>query len=407
MIKRSFFAVTFLCGSLQAMVFDNRFLPLYFKPHTRRCDAPYWIRIQPFFMQADRAFSDDKHANIPDIDGSYDQIALANALVSRGRENPLRSDFQLRTTLPWTRRGRLNAQGISVYFEQPVGCYTALGVGTVFGSVNVRHEFLLRGAELLLPEGDRDYLYQVKEKMHEELGITPAFYKHTGFGDVDCYVRFGTAFDYTLKCRRLDPTLKFGFLVPTQSRTPCNNPAAVPLGGQGHWGVYGAVEFETECKEDLIVGFNFRAIKRFKKSYPIRIPLAGEPSSYGASVALVTVDPGWTFVANPYFSFEGLREGFGLKVQYTLVSHQKDFLTDKSIVDVPRSRTAALNCIRERSSWGTEHVTIGAFYDFGKIRECPNLYPKLSAYWDIPVDWLVSKRAAKTNCVSLMLELDF
>ena len=52
-------------------------------------------------------------------------------------------------------------------------------------------------------------------------------------------------------------------------------------------------------------------------------------------------------------------------------------------------------------------MTVGAFYDFGRVWDCPRLYPKISAYWDIPVNWLVSKRASKTNSVSLMVEFDF
>lgn len=407
MLKRLCIVGIFFCSSLQGMVFDNRFLPLYFKPHTRRCDALSWIRIQPFFMRADRAFSsEDKHANIPDIDGSYDQVSVANALVAVGHENPLRSDFRLKTTIPWTRRGRLEAQGVALYYEQAFTEYCSLGIGTFYGRVNARHEFLLKGTEQALQEGDKDYLFQAKERMHRELGVEPPFFNKTGFGDIDLYARFGMGFDYTLKCRRLDPAFKIGLIIPTASTTPCNNPAAVPLGGQGHWGIYGALEFEAECKEDVHAGFNFRAIKRFKKSRRLHVPVAGEPSSYGAVVAPVMIDPGWTFVANPYISFEGLREGFGLNVQYTVVSHLRDHLHDQRAKE-EHTNPAALNLLQCRSSWGMEHVTIGAFYDFGKVRECPTLYPKLSAYWDIPVNWLVSKRAAKTSSVSLMLELDF
>ena len=49
-----------------------------------------------------------------------------------------------------------------------------------------------------------------------------------------------------------------------------------------------------------------------------------EPSLYGAVKGSLQVDPGWTFVFNPYVTFEGLREGFGAKAQYTLISHLRD-----------------------------------------------------------------------------------
>ena len=124
-------------------------------------------------------------------------------------------------------------------------------------------------------------------------------------------------------------------------------------------------------------------------------------------VGPLEVDPGWTFVFNPYASFEGLREGFGLKAQYTLVSHLKDSFCDKRSDEEKKRIRTVLEPVRERSSWGMEYVTLGAFYDFGKVKDCPCIYPKISAYWDIPVTWLVAKRASKTNCVSLMVEVDF
>lgn len=137
------------------------------------------------------------------------------------------------------------------------------------------------------------------------------------------------------------------------------------------------------------------------------MPVDCEPANYGAIVGPLSVNPGWTFVFNPYVSVEGLREGFGLKAQYTLVSHLRDRFSDARSADEQERLPSKLGRIQELSSWGMEHVTIGAFYDFGLVKESPCLYPKISAYWDIPVNWLVSKRSAKTSSVSLMFELNF
>ncbi len=407
MIKGRLILALLTCGAAQAMVFDNRFLPLYLKPFTRRADAPSHFRLQPFFMFADRSFSDTEHVHIPDIDGSYDSLDIARGLVAKGCENPLRSDFQSRATLPWNRRGRIDAQGLAFLLEFGLTRHFSVGINTLFGHVASRHEFFLSGADAQLPVGDREYLFAVKEKMHKELGIAPAFFNHTGFGDVDLYARIGDRWDYTLKCRRIETGLKVGILAPSAAARPFNNPAGIPLGGERHWGAYVALESEWELKEDLIVGIQARASKRFEKTRISRMPVGNEPLPYGAIVGPLTVNPGWTFVFNPYFSVEGLREGFGLKAQYTLVSHLKDTLHDARPVEMREKLPACLTRAAALSSWGMEHVTVGAFYDFGKVRECPNLYPKISAYWDIPVHWLVSKRAAKTNSVSLMFELDF
>ena len=393
------------------MVFDNRYLPLFFKPKTRLWEPPQstWIRIQPFFMFADRAFSDGERLNIPDLDGQYNQVSVARGLIAAGFPNPFRSDLRLRERIPWTRKGRIDAQGLAFMIELR-GYYMSFGFNTFFAHVSARHDFLLRDSELQLSEGDKNYLFALKEDMHKELGVTAPLYSHTGLGDSDLYFRIGNRWEYTCKFRRIDAALRCGLIIPTANETPMNNPAAVPLGGERHWGAYIGLDGEFEFKEDLIGGIQFRASKRFSRTNIRRMPFGGEPSQYGPIVGPLKVDPGWTFVFNPYASFEGLREGFGLKAQYTLVAHLKDEFWDKRNLEFQKKIPSHLHPLRELSSWGSEYVTVGAFYDFGKPWEDDTwcrVSPKISAYWDIPVSWLVSKRAAKTNSVSLMIELDF
>ncbi len=393
--------------SAQAMDFENRFLPLFFKPLTRLPGVCTYIRMQPFFMRADRAFSLEEKHSIADIEGPYDTISIVNALVATGHPNPLRSDLLTKSSIPWHRRGRLDAEGLALYFEQGLGDYFSVGFDTYFGHVSSRYEFLLEGSEQNLPPGDKEYLLELKEKINRELGLVPALFSKTGLGDIDFYIRIGSLCCYTWKFRRIDSGLKVGVIIPTASETPINNPAALPLGGEKHWGAYLNLESEFEVKEDVNVGLIFRASKRFKKTRTLHMPAAGEPSNYGAIIGPLEIDPGWTFVFNPYISFEGLREGFGLKAQYTLVSHFRDGLIDRRSLEAQTAVPALLDPVRARSSWASEYVTFGAFYDFSATKECPTWYPKIFAYWDIPVEWLVSKRSAKTNALSLMLELDF
>lgn len=400
----------FTTTTLKAMVFDNRFLPLLFKPHTRRLDAPSWVRAQSFFMFADRAFSDGERLNIPDLDGTYNQVRVAQGLVALGLPNPFRSDWQTRDRIPWTRKGRIDAQGVALMYEQALHCYLSIGLNTFFAHVNSRADFLMRATELQLSEGEREYLFALREYMHKELGVSPPLYSHTGLGDIDLYLRFGNTWEYTCKFRRIDTALRVGVIIPTAAETPLNNPAAVPLGGEKHWGAYLGYEGEFEFKEDFIGGIQARAIKRFKRTSIRRMPFGIEPSHYGPVVGPLEVNPGWTFVFNPYFSVEGIREGLGLGAQYCLVSHLKDTFIDRRTEEEKARIPTDLGLLHERSSWGTEYITVGAWYDFGKAGEgdtCRSLYPKISAYWDIPVSWLVAKHAAKTNSVSLMIELDF
>ena len=348
-MKNKLIYLVFLLMStpLKAMVFDNRYLPLLLKPHTRIWDAPSWNRGQPFFMFADRGFSETERLNIPDIDGPYDLMRVIDGLVALGIDNPARSDIRLRERLPWTRKGRLDAQGIAFVFEQALGCYFSIGFNTLFAHVTARHDFLLRGQEELAPAGEREYLYELKERVHRILATSPALFSKTGMGDSDLYIRLGNRWEYTCKFRRIDAVLRAGVLIPTADQTPLNNPAAVPLGGQKHWGAYIGYEGEFEFKEDLIGGLQLRASKRFKRTSIRRMPLGDEPYQYGALTGPLEVDPGWTFVFNPYCSFEGLREGFGLKAQYTVVAHLKDSFADKRCEDERKKQAANLGRLKE------------------------------------------------------------
>ncbi len=413
MIKRWYFLLL-LTGnsSLYSMTFDasRGFLPLYFKPFTHRPQAYLNFRVQPFFMRAERAHGDFDETSLPNIDGTYDQVQIGRALVATGHPNLFPSRLRALTSIPWRREGHLDAEGIAFYLEllpgwcHPSGFYFSSGMSFLFAHVNSAQEFCLDATNATNAAGSRQALFTLRERMDRELGVTPPLFRKTMFGDLDVYFRLGFFAEYICKVKRIDSGLKLGFIAPTADDININNPASISLGGNKHWGVYLGLENEIELKEDWVVGFQFRAIKRLSKTLTQRIPVDCEPTRYGAVVGPLHVDPGWTFVFNPYISLEGLREGFGLKVQYTMVAHLKDTLSD-----MRRDKAVPVNLepVRARSSWGSEYVTVGAFYDFNKNCEWAWWRPIISAYWDIPVDWKVSKRSAKTHSVSLMVELNF
>jgi hypothetical protein len=404
MIKR-LIMVSFFVGWCQAMVFDNRFFPLLFKPYSLKDDSRSRFTIQPFFMQADRAFSEVSRLNIPDICGHYDQRVLAQTFPLIGQPDPLRSDFQLRTAIPWIRVGRLDAQGVALRYEHAFHDCFSVGFDTLFMHAAMRHEFLFSDVESRLPLGDKNYLLQSKEQINQALGLCPPLFSKTGFGDIDLYMKFHWGWDYLFKCRRIDSAFKLGLLIPSAQERNIDNPASVPFGGNRHWGVYGSLESEWELRENLTLGLMGRVSKRFKRSDTMRLPLLTEPPEYGALKAPVSVDPGWTFVFNPYVRLEEIREGLGFEVLYYLVAHLEDRVVDNRTPAQKKALPSNVCSLEGCSSWGAEYVSIGAFYDFGEVGNC--IRPKLSAYWDIPVGWLVSKRAAKTNSVSLMVELEF
>lgn len=388
------------------MVFDNRFFPLYVKPYTQRPCLFSRFRFQPFIMHAEHAQGDFDEVPIPDIFGKYNLVDIVTSMRNAGilTTNPFRSDLQGLTNIPFSREGRLDAQGISFYFEQPLSNSLLLGLNFLFMHINSRFEFCLDQTCVITGPGDRNYLFCLKEQLNEKLCLSPALFCKTVFGDTDLYFRYGHMWPYTFKFRTLDVGLRTGILIPSAPKVLLDNPASVPAGGNGHWGAYVQLENQYEVKEDIFARIMFRASKRFKRTQLSRIPVTIEPSNYGVLTGPLEINPGWTFVFNPSFTLEGIREGLGVSLLYTLVAHLKDTICDKR---VDKSIEVNLEPIIRRSSWGMEYVTVGIFYDFAKFKECPRVFPTVSLYWDIPVDWSVSERSVKTHSVSLMVDIAF
>ena len=397
---------------LNGMIYDNRYFPLYLKPIERKPCSFGHIQVQPFFMRADSAQGELEHIPIPDINGTYDLVQVINSLLKVGtlEENPLRSDLQGISTLPFKREGRIDSQGIAFFYEVPLWYNFALGTSFLFMHVNSRVEFCLDRSCLEVGNGDRQYLFDLNGKLDQVLGVTPPIYNQTVFGDTDLYLRWSCSFPYFFKFRDVGLAFKLGSIIPSSPITPYNNPAAVPVGGQKHWGVYLDLENRYEIKEDWFVGLMFRAIKRLPRTSQGHFPVLFEPYNYGALIGENDINPGWTFVFNPSVRLDGLRDGFGLTALYTLVSHLQNIVNISAVqgtqCNTVNTQDIALNLENQsfRSSWGMEYVTLGAYYDFSKTRDYGKLLPMISFYWDVPVDWLVSKRSARTNAMSFTVD---
>lgn len=388
---------------LNSMVYDNRYFPLYLKPFTRKPCTWGHLQFQPFFMVADSAQGELEHIPIPDLQGTYDMIQIINGLLKVGtlNENPLRSDLQGISTLPFKREGYLNSEGIAFFYELPLWYNVSIGTSFLFMHVNSRVEFCLGRDCMEIGNGDKQYLFSLNGKLDNLLKVTPPVYNKTVFGDVDLYLRWSMNLPYFLKFRSADFGFKFGTIIPSSPETPYNNPAAVPVGGQQHWGLYLDIENQYEIKEDWFASFMIRAIKRLPRTSKEHLPVVFEPANYGALVGPELVNPGWTFVFNPSIKLDEIRDGFGLTAIYTLVSHLENKI---KAVDIEDKNITNLRPEELRSSWGMEYITIGAYYDFSKSENNVKHKPVFSIYWDMPVDWLVSKRSVRTNAISLMID---
>lgn len=391
-----------------AVIFDNRYIPLFGRTYTRTVENPSNVMAELFFTTADRAY--DRNNNtiyIPQLEGKYDQNELANAMVAIGLPNPLRPEWQ-GARLPWNIIGKIQTQGFSFAYNQALGDWVSLGLASYIVRANVAHEFVLDLAHVSgvsLQAGDIIELDEIRRNMHKELGLSNNQSYQVSVGDIDFYLRAGHIWEYVLKCRRVDAGLKLGVLVPTASQRCINIPSSIPLGGEGHWGLYAAVDAEFEMKEDWNLGFFMRVSQRLERKRNERMPAAGEPHIFGAISGLVDIEPGVNFVFSPYFAFENLRDGFGVKVQATLTSHETDFWMDKRS---DRSVQARLDETTKLSDWATDYVTLNVFYDFGKLKVDRGYSPILSLYWDIPLTYFdIGGQGIKANRVSVGLEFKF
>lgn len=405
-----------ISASLRAMVFDNRFMPLYQKPFTRYCDEPCRLIIQPFTMLAHHTWIDvtaevnpkEEGPLFSGLYGYYNQVAVDRALVAAGvtTESLFRSDLQMLTSLPWCQRGRFEGHGIALNYDQTLFPHFGFGFSLMCMQVNSRMDMWFKDAANY-PPGDVSEFYQIRNTMARLEGLTPGLYTKFDFGDIDFYLRFGALKEYCLKFRKIDVGLRFGVLFPTAQPRPINNPASIYAGGDGHWGVYTAFDTELELKDDLKVGLWARVNWRFAKTSCQRIPLAGEPSNFGVLRTPVTVKPGITGIFMPYFSMEGLRDGFGIKLIYTIVKHANDCWRPCKVpatITIPKT---SLETVQQQSGWGQDYLTVDLMYDFAKDKICRRFAPCVQLAIDIPFNFTVAKRSFKTFGVSCLIQTDF
>lgn len=393
-----------ISGLARAMVFDNRFLPIIWHPFASVEDSPSHVRCEFFAVTARRAFDDHKDEMLlPAIYGKYDQSALAKAFVTLGCPNPLKSEWQ-GASIPWRISGKLQGQGFTFAYHQALGKWFSFGLNTFVLRLQSWHEFFIEldKVSLRLQTGDLMELDETRRSMHRQLGLCGDHAHHTGIGDVDFYLRFGYSWDYFLKFRHIDAGARLGVIFPAASKRDEQYPASIAFGGERQWGVYGALDAEFELKEDWKAGILLWLGKRFASTEERRLPVKCEPQPYGAYCGNVHIDPGITVAVSPYFSLENLRDGFGLRGQYTLRYHAHDCWQAQS----PRV-PVTLDKVNELSSWGSDYFSVSGFYDFGKMQVESSWYPVVTLTWDIPAGVLVADRSAKTQQISLGVEWSY
>src|SRR3972149_915120 len=92
---------------IDAMVFDNRLLPLLQRPRLIIESSQSEFGFEVMFATANQSFDANQNdIPLPEISGKFNQAELANSIVDLGKQNPLPSQFQgVISSIPWTRPG--------------------------------------------------------------------------------------------------------------------------------------------------------------------------------------------------------------------------------------------------------------------------------------------------------------
>lgn len=387
------------------MVFDNRFIPLQIRPWIAPDNGRSHLLTNVFGFTCSRAYNKySDEVPLPDIFGTYDLGALEKAVLTLGYDSPIKTEWQ-GARIEWALDGKFQGQGFEFDYQQAFGKYFSIGASLAIMRVHSWNDFFLKSGSdhvsLELTPNDILELDEMRRQIHEQIGIMSDHSYQRGFGDIDLYFRLGNYWNYALKFRSIQAGLRLGFMIPTAAHNNVKYPSWIPFGGNKHWGLYAAVDAIFELKEDIKCGVYARVSKRMSKVSCQRVPLACEPDNFGALVTNVNVDPGATYVFSPFVAFEGLRDGLGIRVFYTLTKHELDWW---GVLD---STVTINNSQCNRTGWGSDYFTANVFYDFGQSRPDWKIYPILTFSWDIPASVLIAQTVAKTNKISLGVEVAF
>lgn len=404
---------------LQAMIIDSRFVPLLWKPFFSVQGRPSHVMPSLFVTTASQALlQNDSITGIPEMFGdintsggmyqhaALDVNALGQALELVGKPNPLGDLAGM--MIPYRQEGKMQAQGAMMVYQQAIGDLVSVGGSCLFMRFLSTQRFLLDKSSVNMSHTtieDAVAIDVARRAMFQELGLTQPVSDQAGVGDFDFYLRLGKTWDYSLKCKSLTFGGRAGLLAPAGQSRNIFSSASVPFGGDGHWGMYLATDFEAEVKEYWKVGLLARVNKRFARASRQRLSVAGEPTIFGALLGNVKINPGFTGLISPYAELDNIRAGLGVRVQYTMTKHGKDTWTILC-KDVPSLNPGV--CLEEAvSRWSSDYITLDAFYDFGSMKAERSFDPTMFFSWDIPVDMLVARGIPRMYKVSLGMDISF
>ncbi len=409
-------APVLLSFSMGAMTVDQRFFVPFLERNPligeRKSCA---INLQPYVLLADKSFNEyGEECELFSYDGdAYGLRYLDDAIVASGRRNTslIKSEWQSKLLDgPYVTRGRMVGKGIAatMYFS-PRNCF---GFGGRIGAMEIDSELeLIRDTgsfdAVVNGFGDEQELTSLQGSLHQALDLEPACWQGTGMTDAEVFARVYFDRDYFLWCRYVSLGAELGAVLPTGRTRDIENPASLPFGSPGFgWYVEGSLD--VLLKKDIWFFLIGRIQKRIATpELSERMSIGREPWRFGSLVGNLWIDPGFTFALSPYVVFEGMRDGLGFRVGYTLVWHAKDRVRPAGFEPVVPNKKPELGRYQDASEWGSERVHAGILYDFSRGKKVRGWEPVIAATVDVPTAWFVGKRSFKTFGISIGLETSF
>lgn len=353
--------------------------------------------------------ADEQEIPFAQLYGEFDLGKIGRAFGKLNQPNPLAlinptwqdGDFI------WNVEGKVQGHGIQFFYQQALLPWLSVGASWLFMRTYAHQVFIFKSTNVVLstpPQSDLKILDATRRQINTMIGLPYNEVCQSGFGDIDFSLRLGNRWSYLYRFASIDAGVRLGMIIPTAPHSDLQSPASVPFGGQKHWGIYGAVDSEFELKEDWKVGVYLRVSKRFEKVEQLRVPIDQEHPLFGLIVIPTRIDPGVTVIFSPYLSFENMREGFGVRLRYTLTHHGRDAFCDTR---QNPSVAAQFDVIKKVSAWSSDYVSLSAFYDFGKMKVDRGFSPTVTIAWDLPASLVVAQRVPKTNRVSFGIEFNF
>jgi hypothetical protein len=377
-----------------------------------------YFSMQPFMMIADKAYNNCfrrtpfDRVGLYELGGQLNLIDLDLALQANGTLSStlLKPEWIVANLkIPIHLNGRIETSGIG--FQ---GAYEFIDNWLFEGSL-----FVMNSHQILhLRPEEENKNFQLNESylrdifnlhrqytslLRDDKNPSPLCSSNTSFSDIIFAVRYENAYDYWCYLKRFKWHSSLGMLIGAAHQKNYDIIPDIGLGIESKLGGFFELGGNFVLKEDVTIDLLGRVNLYIPYSHLKRISLKNEPLMYGSLKTVVNVDPGSTWYFSPGLIVEGLRDGLGAKIAYSIASHQKDKWKIESDNDNIKLEPN-LDLLQQYSGWTQEHFVLSVFYDFMRDSEEHFFEPFIGFTAHIPVDWFFAKGAARSFGLSLILE---